>query len=184
MMRFAIPVGLLFVFLSVISCVGDSTTAGDRADRLSRLEQVLAEVLDRTKRIEARVCGEPTPAPAIEADAQWRRWPYRVVKSPECDGFITEWRSDEGPVRVEVADPILEARLEGRVTEDKPYDWSAPVINGTIPDGYELRPIKPFDPTAPLPVNPKTGRSALVEAMEQNARDFDAADERAKAKAR
>lgn len=139
-MRYVIPVGgLCLMLLTIGSVTVRQVDGGDRADRLARIEAALLDVLERVKRIEGRVVGEPTPAPALEA-------------APVEPAWAVEHRA-----RIMRLDEPERSKRLGQLRE-------------------MIRPK--FDPTAPLPVNPKTGRSALVEAMEQQVRDFDEAEAR------
>lgn len=138
--RSRILTGEALILASIVGVTGGikPVPAGDRADRLERIEATLLDVLERVKRIEGFV-GRPTPAPALEA-------------APVEPAWAVEHRA-----RIMRLDEPERSKRLGQLRE-------------------MIRPK--FDPTAPLPVNPKTGRSALVEAMEQQVRDFDEAEAR------
>jgi len=102
-MRYVISLGLLCVFMVVPLVLSGAPER--RVERIERIEATVLEILDRVKRIEGRVVGEPTPAPALED----RR--------------------------------ALEAYREKYKRDVSPAQWE------------RISPL--FDPTAPLPVNPK-----------------------------
>lgn len=119
-MRYVVSFGIgVLVLFAMALTIDIEAPAGDRADRLERIERALADVLERVKRIEAHVTGRPETAPVLKSDGL-----------------------PEG------------------------YEW--PMYPATEPVKKRVRMSE-----APLPVNPKTGKSRLVEAMEEINADLD-----------
>lgn len=98
-MRYVVPMGVFILVLSAlgVTCSIKPAPAGDRSDRLERIEAGVLDIIERLKRLEAR-------APL-----------------PHLDGFVTEVR-DGRVVRIP-ADIATELRLEyqiGAEIPDKP----------------------------------------------------------------
>ena len=149
-MRYVVPIcGLGLMLLTICSVTVRPVDGGDRADRLARIEATLVDVLELVKRIEGFV-GRPTPAPVLEAELEGTQMP---AWARECRDRINKLEEPERTKRLEQ----LRDMLRPTVTRDGSF------VPGRVP----------FDPSAPLPVNPKTGRSSLVEAMEEASRDWD-----------